>query len=236
MNCSCCPVGRERGGNDPRQAARRRGAALRRTRHRQRLDRRDRPCGRAAQLVRPPLPLRQPRRGRWSRCSNGTFPISGAAGSSSSTRRGCVPPTTPVRPRRRSSGRSRSSRSKAGKNAPTSRYGSALGQQVERLPAEVQALLHETSGYEAWDLLRARCPRLAKKIWLERMTICIAFIGRAAADRARTARPGRRASGALRRPVRRQSRRHGGGRDDGAGDRAISRSLTRMREAAMHGS
>ena len=48
----------------------------------------------------------------------------------------------------------------------------------------MQALLRETSGYEAWDLLRARCPRLAKKIWLERMGICTAFIGRAAADRA----------------------------------------------------
>jgi AcrR family transcriptional regulator len=63
-------------------------------------------------------------------------------------------------------------------------YGSELGQQADRIPPGVQALLHETSGYEAWDLLRSRCPRLAKKIWLERMTICTAFIGRAAADRA----------------------------------------------------
>ncbi len=45
-------------------------------------------------------------------------------------------------------------------------------------------MLRETSGYEAWDLLRARCPRLPKKIWLERQAICTAFIGRAAADRA----------------------------------------------------
>jgi AcrR family transcriptional regulator len=63
-------------------------------------------------------------------------------------------------------------------------YGSELGQQIDRVAPEVQALLHETSGYEAWDLLRARCPRLAKKIWRERMSICTAFIGRAAADRA----------------------------------------------------
>ncbi|MGO9874782.1 MAG: TetR/AcrR family transcriptional regulator [Acidimicrobiia bacterium] len=63
-------------------------------------------------------------------------------------------------------------------------YGSELGQQIERVAPEVQALLHETSGFEAWDLLRRRCPRLTKKIWLERMAICTAFIGRAAADRA----------------------------------------------------
>jgi AcrR family transcriptional regulator len=63
-------------------------------------------------------------------------------------------------------------------------YGSELAHQLDRLAPEVQALLRETSGYEAWDLLRARCPRLAKKIWLERMAICTAFIGRAAADRA----------------------------------------------------
>jgi len=64
------------------------------------------------------------------------------------------------------------------------RYGSELGQQLDRVAPEIRTLLQETSGYEAWDLLRARCPRLATKIWLERMAICTAFIGRAAADRA----------------------------------------------------
>jgi AcrR family transcriptional regulator len=63
-------------------------------------------------------------------------------------------------------------------------YGSELGQRLDRVAPEIRTLLQETSGYEAWDLLRARCPRLAKKIWLERVAICTAFIGRAAADRA----------------------------------------------------
>jgi AcrR family transcriptional regulator len=64
------------------------------------------------------------------------------------------------------------------------RYGSELAQQVDRFGPEVQAALHETSGYEAWDLLRSRCPKLPTKIWTERRAICTAFIGRAAADRA----------------------------------------------------
>jgi AcrR family transcriptional regulator len=63
-------------------------------------------------------------------------------------------------------------------------YGSELAHQLDRLSPDVQALLRETSGYEAWDLLQARCPRLTKKIWAARMAICTAFIGRAAADRA----------------------------------------------------
>jgi AcrR family transcriptional regulator len=63
-------------------------------------------------------------------------------------------------------------------------YGSELAHQLDRLPPEVQELLRETSGYEAWDLLRARGPRLTTKIWLERRAIGTAFVGRAAADRA----------------------------------------------------
>jgi AcrR family transcriptional regulator len=63
-------------------------------------------------------------------------------------------------------------------------YVSELGQQVDRLAPEVQDLLRETFGFEAWNLLCTRCPRLPKKIWLERIAICTAFIGRAAADRA----------------------------------------------------
>jgi AcrR family transcriptional regulator len=63
-------------------------------------------------------------------------------------------------------------------------YGSMLGQQIDRLAPEVQTLLADTSGYEAWRLLAQRCPRLPTKIWMERMAICTAFIGRAAADRA----------------------------------------------------
>ena len=64
-------------------------------------------------------------------------------------------------------------------------YGSELTYWVDRTPPEIEALLEQTAGYEAWDLLRQRCPTLPDDLWLERRNICTAFIGRAAADRAR---------------------------------------------------
>jgi AcrR family transcriptional regulator len=63
-------------------------------------------------------------------------------------------------------------------------YGSDLANTLDRASPTVRNLLRETSGYEAWDLLRARCPDVPAQIWPERMAICTAFIGRAAADRA----------------------------------------------------
>jgi len=38
---------------------------------------------------------------------------------------------------------------------------------------------------QCWDLLRQRCPGVPDDLWRVRRDICIAFIGRAAADRAR---------------------------------------------------
>lgn len=64
-------------------------------------------------------------------------------------------------------------------------YGSELTSWVDRTPPEIEELLEQTAGYEAWELLRRRCPALPDDLWLERRTICTAFIGRAAADRAR---------------------------------------------------
>lgn len=61
-------------------------------------------------------------------------------------------------------------------------YGSEL---IDRSRPQVEALLAETAGDEAWGLLRSRCPSIPDDLWLERRTICTAFIGRAAADRAR---------------------------------------------------
>jgi AcrR family transcriptional regulator len=75
------------------------------------------------------------------------------------------------------------------------RYGSDLANSLERAPSTVRELLHETSGYEAWDLLQARCPDVPARIWPERMAICTTFIGRAAADRA--AQLDRGAAGAM---------------------------------------
>jgi AcrR family transcriptional regulator len=46
-------------------------------------------------------------------------------------------------------------------------------------------LLHETAGPEAMTLLAERCPPLPAEVWRERAALGNAFIGRAAADRAR---------------------------------------------------
>ena len=64
-------------------------------------------------------------------------------------------------------------------------FGSELTAWVDRTPPEIQELLAQTAGYEAWDLMRACCPDIDPDLWRERQTICTAFIGRAAADRAR---------------------------------------------------
>lgn len=50
---------------------------------------------------------------------------------------------------------------------------------------DIHELMEQTAGFEAWHLLRARCPGVPDDLWDERQEICISFIGRAAADRAR---------------------------------------------------
>ena len=56
---------------------------------------------------------------------------------------------------------------------------------LDRTTPEIRALLHETAGYEAWDLLRARASGIESEVWSERQDIGVVMIGRAAADRAR---------------------------------------------------
>ena len=63
--------------------------------------------------------------------------------------------------------------------------GSELAGAVERSTPEIRALLMQTAGHEAWELLRQRCPKVPADLWQTRRDICIVFIGRAAADRAR---------------------------------------------------
>ena len=63
--------------------------------------------------------------------------------------------------------------------------GSELAGVVERSTPEIRALLMQTAGHEAWELLRQRCPKVPTDLWQIRRDICIVFIGRAAADRAR---------------------------------------------------
>jgi AcrR family transcriptional regulator len=63
--------------------------------------------------------------------------------------------------------------------------GSELAGVVERSTPQIRALLKQTAGHEAWDLLRQRCPTIPTDLWRIRQDICIVFIGRAAADRAR---------------------------------------------------
>ena len=63
--------------------------------------------------------------------------------------------------------------------------GSDLAGAIERVPPAIRDVLKETAGHEAWDLLRRCYPRIPRDLWRTRQDICIVFIGRAAADRAR---------------------------------------------------
>jgi AcrR family transcriptional regulator len=63
--------------------------------------------------------------------------------------------------------------------------GSELSGSLSRVTPDIRELMVQTSGYEAWALLRARCPDVPNDLWRVRQDICIVFIGRAAADRAR---------------------------------------------------
>jgi AcrR family transcriptional regulator len=63
--------------------------------------------------------------------------------------------------------------------------GSEMAGALDRASPEVRALMTRTVGHEAWGLLRSRCPEVPGDLWQVRREICIAFIGRAAADRAR---------------------------------------------------
>lgn len=50
---------------------------------------------------------------------------------------------------------------------------------------DIRDLMEQTAGFEAWGLLRSRCNGVPDDLWDERQEICISFIGRACADRAR---------------------------------------------------
>jgi AcrR family transcriptional regulator len=63
--------------------------------------------------------------------------------------------------------------------------GSELTGAIDRTSAEIRDLLMQTAGYAAWDLFGERCPKVPSELWRMRREICIVFIGRAAADRAR---------------------------------------------------
>ena len=66
---------------------------------------------------------------------------------------------------------------------------------LDRTTPEIRELMDETAGPAAWELLRRRCPQVPTDLWLERQTICINFVGRAAADRARRLESGDAAPG-----------------------------------------
>lgn len=71
--------------------------------------------------------------------------------------------------------------------------GSELAGALDRVKPEIRDLMANTSGREAWELLWQRCPGIPEDLWRVRREICIVFIGRAAADRARQLdRPGKR--------------------------------------------
>lgn len=64
--------------------------------------------------------------------------------------------------------------------------GSEMTGAVDRTTPEIRDLLAQTEGHQAWELMRQRCPGVPGDLWRVRRDICIAFIGRAAADRARS--------------------------------------------------
>ncbi len=63
--------------------------------------------------------------------------------------------------------------------------GSELTGAIDRTSPEIRALLLQTAGDAAWDLFGSRCPAVPPELWRARQEVCIVFIGRAAADRAR---------------------------------------------------
>jgi AcrR family transcriptional regulator len=63
--------------------------------------------------------------------------------------------------------------------------GSELTGAIDRVTPDIRDLMKQTDGYAAWELLRERCPGVPADLWRVRREICIVFIGRAAADRAR---------------------------------------------------
>jgi AcrR family transcriptional regulator len=71
--------------------------------------------------------------------------------------------------------------------------GSELAGAIDRVRPDIQKVLGQTAGRDAWALLCRRCPKIPSDLWRVRQEICVAFIGRAAADRARElGRGGRR--------------------------------------------
>jgi AcrR family transcriptional regulator len=63
--------------------------------------------------------------------------------------------------------------------------GSELTGALDRTSSDIRDLLMQTAGYAAWDLFGQRCPKIPVDVWRARQELCIVFIGRAAADRAR---------------------------------------------------
>jgi AcrR family transcriptional regulator len=63
--------------------------------------------------------------------------------------------------------------------------GSELTGALDRTSSDIRDLLMQTAGYAAWDLFGQRCPKVPADVWRARQELCIVFIGRAAADRAR---------------------------------------------------
>lgn len=59
---------------------------------------------------------------------------------------------------------------------------------LDRTTDAIRELMDQTAGPAAWSLLRERCPQVPDDLWDEREAICINFVGRAAADRARSRR------------------------------------------------
>jgi AcrR family transcriptional regulator len=63
--------------------------------------------------------------------------------------------------------------------------GSELSSSIKGVAPEIMELMTETIGHAAWKLFRSRVRNVPSDLWWVRQEICIGFIGRTAADRAR---------------------------------------------------
>jgi AcrR family transcriptional regulator len=70
--------------------------------------------------------------------------------------------------------------------------GSELTGSMDRVSPEIRSLMAKTVGHQAWKVFRDRCREVPTDLWRVRQEICIVFIGRAAADRARQLEKGGR--------------------------------------------
>ena len=222
-SAACCRDGRSRRDDDTREAARCGRASLRRAWHRRRVDGRDRTDGRPTQRVRAALPLRQPRRcaRRAARTAHPRHP--GPARRTARSSQAARATMTRGRRPKRSCDRSPSSRNGDGASARTCNTEASCASNSIASPLEIANAAARDLRVRGVGSSASPVSRRTRED-LERTARASARPSSGAprpTEHAR-ARPGRGAPGVVRRPLRRQPRRHADRRDDRAGDPSLA--------------